>query len=194
MEDLKHKENIRLVLASKSPRRQKLIKDLGFPFRIVEIDVEEIYPESLSVFQVPEFLAKLKANHYNDFEANEILITADTIVILDHQIIGKPENLQHAKKVLQSLSGKMHQVITGVCLKSKDKEVTFSSKTDVHFHQISKEEIDYYLNNFKVLDKAGSYAIQDWIGKIAVKHIEGDYYNIVGLPIAELYQKLKNFV
>lgn len=185
--------NFKLVLGSKSPRRQALIQELGFPVEIRTKEVEEIYPEDLPSEEVPEYLAKLKASPLKDsLSDNEILVTSDTIVLLDGNVIGKPTDADAAKKMLAKLSGNTHSVITGVCLTSKGEEHTFSSRTKVFFNELSTEEINHYVDNFQPLDKAGSYGIQEWIGYIGVSKIEGCYYNVMGLPLHDLYRKLKD--
>ena len=191
------RNDIILVLGSKSPRRRELIHELGFPYRIVSIDCEESYPDDLSVKKVAEYLAVLKAKQFHDLDENEVLITADTVVIFQNQILGKPADLRQAKQFLEELSGKSHSVVTGVCLKSHKKsgEVgflfdSFCSSTTVHFKTLTKEEIDYYISNFEVLDKAGGYAIQEWIGQIGILRIEGDFYNVMGLPVGELFKMI----
>lgn len=185
-------DEIRLLLASKSPRRQSLIKELGFPVEIRIAEVEEIYPDSLENREVPEYLAKLKATPFVDtLNPGEVLVTSDTIVHADDKILGKPASREEAFKTLTQLSGKQHEVITGVCLTSVEKQHTFSTITHVHFSEISSGEIEHYISHFHPFDKAGSYAIQEWIGYIAVQKINGCYYNVVGLPLHDLYRALK---
>lgn len=183
---------IKLVLGSKSPRRQSLIQELGFPVEVRIKEVEEIYPANLQSKDVPEFLAKLKAAPLLESLANdEILITSDTIVLLDDEVIGKPKSKDDAKKMLAHLSGKMHTVISGVCLSSNTLQYSFSSRTQVYFDELSVSEIEHYVETFLPLDKAGSYGIQEWIGYIGVSKIEGCYYNVMGLPLHDLYKELK---
>ncbi|MDG1331936.1 MAG: Maf family nucleotide pyrophosphatase [Crocinitomicaceae bacterium] len=185
--------NFKLVLGSKSPRRQALIKELGFPVEIRTKEVEEIYPEDLPAAEVPEFLAKLKASPLLDSLAeDEILVTSDTIVVLNRKVIGKPTDADAAKRMIADLSGKTHTVITGVCLTSNNEQHTFSSKTKVFFSELTTEEINHYVDTFQPLDKAGSYGIQEWIGYIGVSKIEGCYYNVMGLPLHDLYRKIKS--
>ena len=185
--------NFKLVLGSKSPRRQALISELGFPVEIRTKEVEEIYPEDLPASEVPEFLAKLKASPLiESLKDDEILVTSDTIVVLDGKVIGKPVDSDAAKGMISQLSGNTHTVITGVCLTTKDKQHNFSSKTKVFFSELSTEEINHYVDTFKPLDKAGSYGIQEWIGYIGVSKIEGCYYNVMGLPLHDLYKNLKS--
>lgn len=185
--------NCKLVLGSKSPRRQSLIQELGFPVEIRMKEVEEIYPSDLPSNEVPVFLAKLKAEPLLDsLRDDEILITSDTIVLLDNAVIGKPKSKEDAKKMLAHLSGKMHTVISGVCMSSNKLQHSFSSYTQVYFDDLSSDEIEHYVETFLPLDKAGSYGIQEWIGYIGVAKIEGCYYNVMGLPLHDLYKELKD--
>lgn len=188
--------NFKLVLGSKSPRRQSLIQELGFPVEMRIKEVEEIYPADLPSKEVPEFLAKLKAEPLlASLIEGEILITSDTIVLLDDTVIGKPKSKEDAKKMLAHLSGKRHTVISGVCMSSTVLQHSFSSFTQVYFDELTSEEIEHYVETFQPLDKAGSYGIQEWIGYIGVSKIEGCYYNVMGLPLHDLYKELKrNFL
>lgn len=182
----------KLVLGSKSPRRQQLVKELGFPVEVRLKEVEEIYPDSLSAEEVPEYLSKLKSTPLvPGLKDNEILITSDTVVVHDNKALGKPKDTNDARQMLSGLSGKVHQVITGVCLTSNEKQITFSTTTEVHFAEFTIDEIDFYIDRYKPFDKAGSYGIQEWIGYIGVQRINGCYYNVVGLPVHDLYQTLK---
>jgi septum formation protein len=182
---------MKLILASKSPRRQTLLQNAGFEFEVRVQDVVEDFPAELDSAQVPVYLAEKKASAIEVFD-NELLITSDTVVILENEIIGKPTDLADAKLMLQKLSGKRHTVITGVCLKQNNSQKTFSEITQVYFKSLEEPEIDYYLQTFRPLDKAGSYGIQDWLGLIGVISIEGCFYNVMGLPVARLYQELQN--
>lgn len=185
--------DIKLVLGSKSPRRQALIQELGFPVEIRTKEVEEIYPDDLPAHEVPEYLSKLKAEPLrNSLAEDELLVTSDTIVLFDGRVVGKPSDTNAAKEMLSKLSGNTHTVITGVSLTSNEKQVTFSSKTTVFFDELSSEEINHYVDTFQPLDKAGSYGIQEWIGYIGVKKIEGCYYNVMGLPLHDLYKNVKS--
>lgn len=188
--------NYRIILASQSIRRQKLLRGLGIKFNIfTKKNIIENFPEDLPVNEVALYLANLKSKAYEkELGGNKILITADTVVILEGQIIGKPHSLSEAKQILRKLSGKKHSVITGVSIRSAHKQEIFSVNTDVFFKELSDEEIDYYVDNFKPIDKAGAYGIQEWIGYIAVERIEGSYFNVMGLPVHELYQKIIEFV
>ena len=184
--------NKKIILASKSPRRQELFKGLGISFEIKTKDFDEDFPCTLNNYDVARFLAKKKAEAF-ELSADEILITSDTTVLLSNRILNKPQNTEEAIEMLQSLSGKIHQVTTGVCIKSIDKEVTFSDLTSVSFKQLFLDEIKYYTNQFDPFDKAGSYGIQEWIGFIGIEKIEGCYYNVMGLPLSKLYQELLKF-
>jgi septum formation protein len=184
--------NKKIILASKSPRRRELLKEIGLPFQIREQEVAENYPPQVDVFSVARFLAKKKADSFI-LEEDELLITADTTVILEDEIFCKPKNTKEATFMLNALSGKTHSVCTGVCLKSQKKKIDFSVTTLVNFRKLTSEEIDYYVSNFKPYDKAGSYGIQEWIGYIGVKEISGCYHNVVGLPVSRLYQELLLF-
>lgn len=182
------------ILSSKSPRRQELLRSLGVDFQVILKEIEEDYPEVLYKEQIPVFLAKLKAKHFlNDLKENDLLITADTIVWFNDEVLGKPENETEAIKTLQKLSGHEHQVISGVCLTSVQKQKSFYSVTNVQFKQLSLNEIEYYVSEFKPFDKAGAYGIQEWIGYIGITHIEGSFYNVMGLPIQQLYTEIQKF-
>ena len=187
-------ENFNIILASKSPRRKELLGNIVPNFILKTKDVEEIYPNTLAAKEVAAYLAKLKADAFTeDLKPNDIVITSDTTVVLGKTIYGKPKDRQDAIEIIQALSGKMHEVITGVCLKNIYKEEVFSCTTKVFFKTLSLEEIEYYVNRFKPYDKAGAYAIQEWIGFIGIEKIEGDYNNIVGLPLQALHTKLTQF-
>ena len=184
-----------IILGSSSPRRKELLSSLNIKFVIRKSHQKEYYPTKLKEKEIAEFIAKSKAAIIcKKLSNNYLLITADTIVLKNDNILHKPKDKNQAFKLLTNISGKTHKVITGVCIKSKQKEVTFSSKTEVTFNKLSKNEILYYIENFKPFDKAGSYAIQEWIGYIGVKKINGSYNNVVGLPTSILYQKLKLFI
>ncbi len=191
---LNNLKDYQLILASQSPRRHQMLKELGLIFEIRTKEVDEIYPEGLLPDQIPVYLAELKAKAFaQDINSNELVITADTIVCVDDWILGKPKDRDDAVKMLNALSDRSHQVISGVCLMSKDKKISFSTTTNVHFKALSDEEIDYYIDNYKPFDKAGAYGIQEWIGFIGIDGIEGSYFNVVGLPVQRLYQELLNF-
>ena len=191
-----HLSEYHLILASASPRRISLLKELNLTFDTIPLDVEEVYPADLKEHEVARFLAQLKAESFpvEKLTAKSILITADTIVCLNDEILGKPNDREHAIEMLRNLSGQMHKVITGVCLRSHDKEFIFSNETDVYFSKLSDDEITYYVDDFQPFDKAGAYGIQEWIGIIACNHIDGSYFNVVGLPVQRLYKELQNFI
>lgn len=184
-------DNIQIVLGSKSPRRKELVKHLGFPVEVRVDEVEEIYPVDMDIESVPEYLAKLKAqNLVNTLDSNEILITSDTVVILDEEILGKPKDRNDAITMLKQLSGRSHDVISGVYLNGLGIERSFSVKTRVEFDELTSRDIEEYIDAWKPFDKAGSYGIQDWIGYIGVKGIVGCYYNVMGLPVNAIYKQL----
>lgn len=183
-----------IILASQSPRRQQLMKDMGFNFRIIVSDVEEVYPDNLAIKEIPCYLAELKANALvNELKENALIISADTIVAIDNQILGKPKDEADAYRILKTISGKKHQVITGVCLKNIIKQQTFFAESNVYFRNLSDEEINYYIHNYSPYDKAGAYGVQEWIGYIGIERIEGSYFNVMGLPTQMLYKELINF-
>lgn len=184
-----------IILASSSPRRQKLLKDLGLEFEVQTREVEEVYPHHLKGKDIVIYLAELKSKAFSDDEIpkNTLLITADTIVCLDDQVMGKPGNEEDAFKIIKGLSGRTHEVISGVCLRSKEKLRCFSSTTEVHFKTLSDDEIQHYIQHYKPFDKAGAYAIQEWIGFIGIEHINGSFYNVMGLPVQKLYEELLRF-
>jgi septum formation protein len=186
--------NYNYILASKSPRRQELLKSLGIEFVVITSEVEENYPDILTKEEIPVFLAELKAKHFkNQLNENDLLITADTIVWLNGEVIGKPENKKEAIKSLLKLSAQEHQVISGVCLTSIHKQKSFFSISNVRFKELSLSEIEYYVSEFNPIDKAGAYGIQEWIGYIGITHIEGSFYNVMGLPVQQLYSEIQNF-
>jgi septum formation protein len=171
-----------------------MLDDLGICFSVKKMNTEESYPDSLNSNHVAEYLAVKKAAVFNETIAdNELIITADTVVIVDDLILGKPEDKPEAVKMLQSLSGRAHKVVTGVCLLTNEKKHAFSANTDVYFKELTEQEINYYIDKFKPYDKAGAYGIQEWIGFIGVERIDGSYYNVVGLPIQKLHAELMNF-
>lgn len=187
-------EKYELILASKSPRRQQLLADLGLKFTVQLMDVPEDFPEGLGMTEVPVYLAELKAEAFRPLlKDNQLVITADTIVWLDGQVMNKPVDYADGFRMLKELSGRKHQVLTGVCLLSTQKKVSFYALTDVWFKELSDEEIHYYLENYRPFDKAGAYGIQEWIGYIGIYHIEGSFFNVMGLPIQSLYEHLKAF-
>jgi septum formation protein len=179
-----------IILASKSPRRQELLKLMGFDFQVVLREVDESYPPGLSPSEIAVYISEKKAKAFDLLIENEIVITADTIVSLDGKILGKPENEDHAFVMLSELSGKRHDVITGVSLLKNHKVSSFYELTEVFFKEISAEQIRYYINTCQPMDKAGAYGIQEWIGLVAVDRINGSYSNVVGLPTHRLYAEL----
>ena len=182
------------ILASKSPRRQELLHSLGVNFQVLKSDVDETYPENLTKEEIPVFLAELKSKSLiKNLKENDLLITADTIVWLNGEVIGKPENKEEAVRTLQKLSAHEHQVISGVCLTSINKQKSFFSISNVQFKSLSLPEIEYYVSEYKPFDKAGGYGIQEWIGYIGITHIEGSFYNVMGLPVQQLYTEIQNF-
>ena len=189
-------KDFRLLLASHSPRRRQLLTDCGLDFELIDkYDVEELYPSDMASEQVPLYLSQLKSRGYTaPLADNEILITADTVVVADGAILGKPSDEDDARAMLSRLSGVRHRVVTGVTLRSVACEQSFSAASDVWFRPLSEEEIAYYVATFKPLDKAGSYGIQEWIGYVAIEKIEGSFYNVMGLPIQKLYVRLDSFI
>ncbi len=185
----------KIILASNSPRRKELLSGLDINYEIKTLpDIDESYPDYLKGDEVATYISKEKANAYLDLlEDDSLLITADTIVLLDGKVYGKPIDEADAKHMLGDLSGKTHHVLTGVCITTKTKQKTFTVSSEVRFAKLDEDEIDYYVTKYKPLDKAGAYGVQEWIGYIAVEYISGSYYNIMGLPIQRLYQELKNF-
>lgn len=185
---------MKLLLASKSPRRRQLLSELGFPVEFVTLDTDEHLSSPLPTAEVAEYLARRKAAAYpaERLHDDEVLVTADTVVVHDGNVLGKPADRNEAVAMLHNLSGDKHTVYTGVCLRSKDKETSFTESTDVYFRNLSDSDIDYYVDTYKPYDKAGSYGIQEWIGMIGISRIEGCYYNVMGLPVARLYERLSN--
>lgn len=183
-----------LILASKSPRRQHLLKELGLDFQVEISHIKEDFPPELGMTAIPEYLAELKANEIiRKLDDNYLVIAADTIVWKDEMVLGKPKNREEAVKLLQNLSASQHQVITGVNIQSSQKKYSFHAVTEVWFDELTDEEIEFYVDQFKPYDKAGGYGIQEWIGYIGIKKIEGSFFNVMGLPIHKVYQFLKMF-
>jgi septum formation protein len=191
---LSHLNNYKIILASQSPRRQELLKGLNIPFEVQVIDVEETFPKQLVGVDIPMYLAEKKADAFKGkMDENTLLITADTIVWHEGKVFGKPTDKADATRMLKALSGKTHQVITGVCIRTINKQKTFHVISEVRFARLLPLEIEYYLQNYQAYDKAGSYGVQEWIGYIGVEHIEGSYFNVMGLPIQRLYTELKRW-
>lgn len=190
---LENLQNKKIILASQSPRRKQLLQETGIKFEtFVKQGIEE-NTGNLKGKKAALFLAAHKANQYQDLlNEDTIIITADTIVCLKGEIINKPENADEAKKMLNKLSGKKHEVITGVCIQTNQKKILFAEKTKVYFKKLCNKEIDFYVQNYKPFDKAGAYGIQEWIGYIAVEKIKGSYFNVVGLPVQKIYRELQN--
>jgi septum formation protein len=187
--------DVKYLLASRSPRRKDLLHKMGISFEIIDHQHDEKYPEHLSDADIVSYLSEQKAlSVFSSIKPTEVLISADTIVWQKGRELGKPKSIDDAKRMLRRLSGSMHRVFTGVTIMNSDFYHTFTSETEIWFHSISEEEIDYYVKNFSVLDKAGAYGIQDWIGKVKVAKMVGSYTNVVGLPTAELYHELKRFL
>jgi septum formation protein len=183
-----------IILGSNSPRRQELLKSLGFTFLNKPINADESFPADLQAEEICLYLAEKKADAYeDDLKDDEILITADTIVWCEGKVFNKPANFVEGKKMLETLSGKMHEVFTGICLKSGNKQTTFYDVSKVYFKKLKPEEIEYYLTNYSPYDKAGGYGVQDWLGYIGIDKIEGSFYNVMGLPVKELYEELVKF-
>ena len=182
-----------ILLASKSSRRKQLIQELGFQFKLVHQDIDESFPSQLPKDKVAEFLAQQKAEAvFSQLQDRQIILAADTIVLKDNQIFHKPKDAEDARNILNELSDSMHQVITGVCLLNQSNKHSFSCISKVYFSPISAAEMDYYIDKYQPYDKAGAYAIQEWIGMAKIKRIEGSYHNIVGLPTHEVYNAITN--
>ena len=187
-------KNKKIILASKSPRRKELLAGLDIEFETRTKDVDESYSDALLTHQVAEFLADKKAKAFqSELQSNEIVITSDTVVICDGEILEKPKSKIQAFDMLSKLSGKSHEVVTGVCLMSLDKKELFSGTTKVWFKELSCDEMNYYIKKYEPFDKAGSYGIQEWIGYVGIEKIEGTYFNVMGLPVNLVYDKLKKF-
>ncbi|WP_175622910.1 Maf family nucleotide pyrophosphatase [Chryseobacterium schmidteae] len=182
---------MKILLASQSPRRKELLSSLGFDFEVVKIDCEEILPDHIKIKEAAAYLSELKANAFRTLQKDEVLLTADTVVANENQFLGKPKDEMEAREMLQSLSGKIHQVYTGITIKTLDKTITETDVADVEFDEITSEEIDFYIKNYKPFDKAGSYGIQEWLGMAKIKNINGSFYTIMGLPTHLVYKILK---
>ncbi len=192
---LKNLSKYDIILASNSPRRKELLQRLGIVFKVNCLyGIDETYPDSLAAESIALYVATKKAEAYKDYtQQNELIITADTTVICDGKVMGKPRDVAEAKQMLRRLSGNTHQVVTGVVVQTKERTESLSVSTDVKFAKLSDDEIDYYVDNFLPFDKAGSYGIQEWIGLVAVEELRGSFFNVMGLPIQRLYTVLKTF-
>lgn len=182
---------MKILLASQSPRRKELLSSLGFDFEVVKIDCEEILPENIEIKDAASYLSKLKADTFISLAENEVLLTADTVVAINNQILGKPKDKEDATRMLQTLSGKTHQVYTGITIKTLNKTITETDVAEVEFDTISDDEIAYYIQNYKPFDKAGGYGIQEWLGMTKIKKLSGSFYTIMGLPTHIVYKILK---
>ena len=189
-------KNRRIILGSRSPRRRELLADCDITFEVADsYEVEEIFPADLPAAEVAEYLSRLKADGYPlPLAENDILITADTVVINNGEILGKPSDRDHAIRMIASLGGKTHTVVTGVTIRTAERSVSFSSSSEVTFRELDTDEIEYYVDTYRPFDKAGAYGIQEWIGCTAIESISGSFYNVMGLPVAALYKQLKQFV
>ena len=189
-------KNHRLILASQSPRRRQLLSDCGLEYELAErYEVEELFPATMEADEVPVYLSRLKSEGYPaELAENDILLTADTVVIIDNEILGKPADEAEAHAMLRTLSGRAHRVTTGVTLRSKDRTESFAVQSDVYFRALTDEEIDYYVERYRPMDKAGSYGIQEWIGYVGIERIDGSFYNVMGLPVQRVYAALAEFV
>ena len=188
-------EDYHIILASNSPRRRQLLAglDLDFEVRVLP-DIKEDYPESLATPDIPVYIASEKAAAYRDLMTDrDLIITADTVVVLGDEVLGKPVDLDDARRMLRALSGNIHQVITGVCLMTRERLRSFAVTTDVTFKELTDAEIDYYVRKYQPLDKAGAYGIQEWIGYIGVTSLHGSYFNVMGLPVQRIYNELRQF-
>ena len=185
----------KIILASNSPRRKELLAGIDIPFEVRVIDgIDESYPDTLPTKDIAEYISKKKSAAYRQTMAgDELVITADTIVVLGSQVMGKPKDADEACSMLRQLSGQTHQVITGVTLTTTERQISFSVETDVTFKVLSDEEIEYYVSHYRPFDKAGAYGIQEWIGHIGVTGMSGSYFNVMGLPVQRIYEALKTF-
>ena len=191
---MRNLEKYNIILASGSPRRQQFLKDLNIPFEIKLRPIEENFPEDLSQAEIPEYLAKLKAEAYDDLNENDILITGDTIVWYKGKALNKAKDETEAFEMISSLQNSWHQVISAFCIKSKHKMIVKSDTTEVFFEALDEDDIWYYIKKYKPFDKAGAYGIQEWIGQIGISEIKGSYFNVMGLPTHLFYKTLKEFV
>lgn len=193
MKPLENIQHYKIVLASNSPRRRELLSGLNLEYTVrVLPDIDESYPDTLKGKEIPMYISREKAKAYrNSMAEDELIITADTVVCINEKVLGKPRTQEEAKEMLRELSGKTHQVITGVCLMTCGLQRTFSATTQVTFDVLTEDEIEFYVEKFRPLDKAGAYGVQEWIGFVGVSRLEGSYFNVMGLPVQRLYQELK---
>ena len=193
MKPLENIQHYKIVLASNSPRRRELLSGLNLEYTVrVLPDIDESYPDTLKGEEIPMYISRVKAEAYrNSMAEDELIITADTVVCINEKVLGKPRTQEEAKEMLRELSGKTHQVITGVCLMTCGLQRTFSATTQVTFDVLTEDEIEFYVEKFRPLDKAGAYGVQEWIGFVGVSRLEGSYFNVMGLPVQRLYQELK---
>lgn len=189
-------KNYRLILASQSPRRRQLLSDCGLEYELAErYEVEELFPATMDADEVPVYLSRLKSEGYPaELAERDILLTADTVVIIDNEILGKPADEAEARAMLRRLSGRAHRVTTGVTLRSRDRVESFAVQSDVYFRTLTDEEIAYYVTRYRPMDKAGSYGIQEWIGYVGIERIDGSFYNVMGLPVQRVYAALAEFI
>ena len=189
-------ENYHIILASNSPRRRQLLAGLDLDFEVKVLpDIDEDYPDNLSTSEIPVYIATEKAAAYKDLMAEyDLIITADTVVVLGDEVLGKPVDAEDARRMLRELSGKTHQVITGVCLMTCQRQRSFAVKTDVSFKELTEDEIAYYVEKYQPFDKAGAYGVQEWIGYTGITAIRGSYFNVMGLPVQRLYTELCDFL
>ena len=193
MKPLENIQHYKIVLASNYPRRRELLSGLNLEYTVrVLPDIDESYPDTLKGEEIPMYISREKAKAYrNSMAEDELIITADTVVCINEKVLGKPRTQEEAKEMLRELSGKTHQVITGVCLMTCGLQRTFSATTQVTFDVLTEDEIEFYVEKFRPLDKAGAYGVQEWIGFVGVSRLEGSYFNVMGLPVQRLYQELK---
>jgi septum formation protein len=184
----------RIILASKSPRRKQLLEWAEIPFDVIVKDTDEMYPATLSIEKVPVYIARNKALAVKEeLSHDRLILAADTIVVLNGKVIGKPTSMENAIEILTELSGQVHQVITGVVLLRDNVEIAFADITEVEFHKLTKQQIEFYVAKYQPYDKAGAYAIQEWIGVVGIKRVKGDFYNVMGLPVSRVMKAIMEF-
>lgn len=191
---LRSLEDKELILASGSPRRQQLLKDMGLDFKVIVPNVEESFPDDMPVREIAAYLAEKKASYFNEIDLKDrVVITSDTTVCLGDAVMNKPADREEAVNMIKNLSGNQHDVVSGVCIKTLGKTVVFSVTSSVVFNDLTDEEINHYVDSYKPMDKAGAYGIQEWIGVIGIREIQGSFYNVMGLPTHRLWEELKQF-